>query len=128
MATNNVVPGGALNENSFLQLLATQMKYQDPMAPQDNTAFIAQLAQFTSLEQMTNVATSSQSILQSIQSLQSMMQMEFAHQLIGANVTVGDGSGSNVTGTVSAISFNGGNAQLMINGTSYPLASVVGMG
>jgi flagellar hook assembly protein FlgD len=44
--------GGELGKNQFLQLLAAQMQYQDPLEPQKDTAFVAQLAQFTSLQQM----------------------------------------------------------------------------
>jgi flagellar basal-body rod modification protein FlgD len=49
--------GTTLDKNSFLTLLTEQMKNQDPTQPMDNTAFVAQLAQFSALEQMTNVNT-----------------------------------------------------------------------
>ena len=45
----------ALGKNEFLKLLTTQLQNQDPTQPMDNTAFVAQLAQFSSLEQMNNV-------------------------------------------------------------------------
>ena len=44
-----------LGKDAFLQLLVTQLKNQDPLDPQDNSSYIAELAQFSSLEQMTNV-------------------------------------------------------------------------
>jgi flagellar basal-body rod modification protein FlgD len=46
----------ALGKDAFLQLLVTQMQYQDPLNPQDNGEYLAQLAQFSALEQMTNVS------------------------------------------------------------------------
>ena len=46
-----------LDKDAFLSLLVTQMQYQDPLSPMDNTEYLAQLAQYSSLEQMTNVAS-----------------------------------------------------------------------
>ena len=48
--------GGDLGKDTFLQLLVAQMKYQDPLNPQDNSEYLAELANFSALEQMTNVA------------------------------------------------------------------------
>lgn len=48
---------GELGKDAFLQLLVTQLQYQDPLSPMDNTQFVAQTAQFTALEQMQNLNT-----------------------------------------------------------------------
>jgi flagellar basal-body rod modification protein FlgD len=45
-----------LDKDSFLRLLVTQLEHQDPLNPKDDTQFIAQLAQFSSLEQLTNIS------------------------------------------------------------------------
>lgn len=54
-----------MGKDAFIQLLVTQMKYQDPLNPMDNAEMLAQLAQFTALEQMMNVAQASQKQLAS---------------------------------------------------------------
>jgi len=52
----------ALGRDAFLQLLVTQLQHQDPTKPQDDGEFIAQLAQFSSLERLTNIDTTLQTI------------------------------------------------------------------
>ncbi|QAY65604.1 flagellar hook assembly protein FlgD [Paenibacillus protaetiae] len=49
--------GSELGKDAFLQLLVEQLKNQDPMNPMDNTQYIAQLTQFTSVEQLMNIST-----------------------------------------------------------------------
>lgn len=49
-----------LDKDAFINLLVTQMKYQDPLEPVDNSEMLAQLAQFSALEQMMNVAQTGQ--------------------------------------------------------------------
>ena len=65
---------GDLDKQAFLNLLVTQMKYQDPMEPTDNTEYVSQLATFSSLEQMTNLVASS--------------DLTRASQLVGQYVTI----------------------------------------
>ncbi|GLG00565.1 hypothetical protein Alches_06040 [Alicyclobacillus hesperidum subsp. aegles] len=126
-STNTVNPDGQLNENSFLQLLVTQLQNQDPLAPQDNTQMIAQLAQFSALEQMTNIAQTDSQVLSAIQTLASETNLMLAHQLLGTQVTITDSSGQKVQGTVSAVSLSQGSPQVVVNGTSYPITQVVQM-
>jgi flagellar basal-body rod modification protein FlgD len=51
-----------VTKNEFLQLLVTQLKYQDPLSPMDNSQFLSQLAQFQSLEASTNMQTELQTL------------------------------------------------------------------
>ena len=46
----------SMGQDDFLNMMITKLKYQDPMKPMDDEDFIAQLAQFSTLEQMNNIA------------------------------------------------------------------------
>ena len=73
-----------LGENDFLKLLTAQLQAQNPLNPMDSTNFTAQLAQFSSLEQLTSVNTNLKSMVTSQQTLQNTM----ASSLIGKKVNV----------------------------------------
>ena len=72
-----------LGKDDFLKLLVTQLKYQDPLSPMDNGEFVAQLAQFSSLEQMQNLNDNFEQMM----SAQKLVQMS---QLIGMEAKVVD--------------------------------------
>lgn len=78
----------ALGKDEFLQLLVTQMQYQDPLNPTSDTEFIAQMAQFSSLEQMQNLNNSFSKFR--------------AYELVGKEV-MGDINGVNIEGIVDEI-------------------------
>ncbi len=63
--------GDGLGEDAFLKLLVTQLQHQDPMQPQDDSQFLAQLAQFSSLEQLTTISSSIQQLVTLVQQGQS---------------------------------------------------------
>jgi flagellar hook assembly protein FlgD len=89
--------GGALDKNAFLKLLVQEMTNQDPLQPADNTQFIAQLAQFSTLEQMQNMNTG-------VQNLQAAFQEAEARGLIGVPIkSVSSSTGQEVDGTVDQV-------------------------
>jgi flagellar basal-body rod modification protein FlgD len=104
-------PTQTLNQADFLQLLVTQMSDQDPLDPQSDTEFAAQLAQFSALQQSQNMSQD-MSVLQ-------------ANALIGetVNVTTTDGS-SSLTGTVGSVMINAGVPEVMVNGQAYNLSQI----
>ena len=53
--SSSITRTNTLDKQAFLNLLVTQLKYQDPLNPMENTEFVAQLSQFSSLEQLWNV-------------------------------------------------------------------------
>lgn len=71
-----------LGKDQFLQLLVAQMNNQNPLDPQTNSEFVAQLAQFTQVESLDNLNTSVESILSSTQSSQALQ----ASSLVGRKV------------------------------------------
>jgi flagellar basal-body rod modification protein FlgD len=103
--------GQTLGQNQFLQLLMTQLQNQDPMSPMDNTQFIAQMAQFSSLEQMTNLVSATKAMNANTEVAQSVA-------LIGHNVTYTNADGSTGSGVVSEVDVASGNVQLKIGNTS----------
>ena len=76
--------GDELGKDEFMKLLITQLENQDPLEPQDNTEFIAQLAQFSSPEDITNMASSMEQFGQTLASTQALQ----ASTLVGRQVQV----------------------------------------
>ncbi|MBR6238991.1 MAG: flagellar hook capping protein [Lachnospiraceae bacterium] len=101
--------GGALDKDAFLQLLVTQMQYQDPLEPTDNTEYVSQLATFSTLEEMQNMS--------------STMDRQSASSLVGQYVfmeeTSATGDTKTIEGTVDYVTFSGSKTYLSIDGTLY---------
>ena len=89
----------SLNLEDFLKVLTTQLTYQDPLKPVDNQEFMAQLAQFTSLEQTQQLNNKIETLINNQAALQSV-------GLIGRIVDIAS-SGGTVSGTVKTLSFAG---------------------
>ncbi|QGT99170.1 Flagellar basal-body rod modification protein FlgD [Candidatus Syntrophocurvum alkaliphilum] len=103
---------GILGKDDFFKLLITQLKYQDPLKPMEDREFIAQMAQFSSLEQMQNLNTSFENFNSKItEELLPGMLMQQSTTLIGKNIafdnpewSTDDESGSPVlTGKVESV-------------------------
>jgi flagellar basal-body rod modification protein FlgD len=109
--TSAGLPSQTLGINDFMTLLATQFEEQDPLQPMDDTAFIAQTAQFTALQQTTTLT-------------QNMSQMA-ASSYIGRQVAINSPTGQTVTGTVSGIDTSGATPNLIIGGAEYPMANLL---
>ena len=90
--------GGAnLDKNAFMLLLVTQFKYQDPLNPTDDKEFVAQMAQFSSLEQLINLNDS----MEDLTTASTNGQMINATSYIGKQVTVSGNSIGKVTDTTA---------------------------
>ncbi|MDY6969101.1 MAG: flagellar hook capping FlgD N-terminal domain-containing protein [Spirochaetota bacterium] len=107
--TNNNPIKKGLGKDSFLKLLVTELTHQDPVNPMNDREFISQMAQFSSLEQMTQIN-------KSIQSLNMSARAGEASSLLGKNIeALHPKTGKRVNGIVSKIFYKGNNVQLIVN-------------
>lgn len=109
----NRTPVTQLDKDAFLQILAAQLKYQDPLSGGDNTQYVTQLAQFSTLEQMQNLNTSLSEMLY-------LQYMQYGSQLVGKSVTLNDGQ-QEIQGVVEKLSMRNGDVNIIVNGISYKL-------
>jgi len=103
-----------LGADDFMKILMTQLTAQDPMNPMKDTEFIAQMANFSSLEQMRELS-------QSFSAYSSGQQLASAPLYLGCEVTVRDLSSQTgeIKGTVESVTVKNGAPALVINGKSY---------
>jgi flagellar basal-body rod modification protein FlgD len=107
-------PGAILGQDGFLQLLVAEMQNQDPLSSsQDPTQSVTQMAQFSSVEQLTNLVQSSQQA-QSI-------------ALIGHTVAYTDSDGNAGSGVVDAVTFNAGSPVIDVSGVAINPSQIVGV-
>lgn len=99
--------GKALGKDEFLKLFTSQLKYQDPLKPLDSTEFTAQLAQFSSLEQLYNLSTG----MQQLATAQQQVNSASAVGLIGRTIRAADGT----SGKAMSISISNGTTRIMLD-------------
>jgi flagellar basal-body rod modification protein FlgD len=99
-----------LGKNEFLKLFVAQLTHQDPMNPMQDQDFMGQMASFSTLEQVTNLATANEAIASNLQLSQSV-------GLIGRTVTWTDEAEVTHTGVVEKVSQKDGQPVLTVSGT-----------
>ena len=103
----------------FLKILLTQLTYQDPLKPMDNQEFMAQMAQFTSLEQTQQLNDKMSTLISNQAALQSV-------GLIGRTVDITADTGS-ITGSVTGLSLTGESPLLTLTTAAGATLSNVGL-
>ena len=140
-SSSSSVAGGSLGKDAFLQLLVTQMQYQDPLDPQDNSEYLAQLAQFSALEQMTNVADNLEKTNTLVSNIDSSLLVGQLSSMIGQKIqwmtetAVTDENGNAITdakttkttyeGSVTGVSISDGAPSIIAkdaSGTTHKVA------
>lgn len=109
-----------LGKDAFLQLLVTQMQYQDPLQPADNTEMIAQLAQFSSLEQMNNLNDKFAEFSGNLDQLNFLS----ASGMIGREVSGIDVDGELLQGQVDGVKLIGSVVYLTVGDRQMSMAGV----
>lgn len=114
-STSNISgSGSSLSMDDFLKLLVAQLSNQDMYNTTDNTEFIAQMAQF--------------SMVQALADLSEQSAVTNSVSLIGKGATVSNtdanGLKQTITGVVQGVTLYNGKAEVVIEGTAYPMSSV----
>lgn len=122
----------SLGQDAFLKLLVAQLSNQDPLQPTDDTQFISQLAQFSSLEQMQNVSKGVDTLNSTTQSGQTQSTFLQGVSLVGKTIEVPnpayDGKtvmDQTIKGKVDSVDFRGSEPILRIGDKSFYMSSVL---
>ncbi|MEQ1852725.1 MAG: flagellar hook capping FlgD N-terminal domain-containing protein [Chthoniobacteraceae bacterium] len=104
-------PKQQLDQEDFLKLLTAQLTAQDPLKPMTDTQFIAQMANFSSLEQMRTLSAD-------FEKLAGAHQLTSAQNLLGRTVTLNTDT-AEVTGPVDEVTIKDGLLRVIIGGKPY---------
>lgn len=114
-------PSSKLGKDDFLKILITQLQNQDPLKPMEDREFISQMANFSALEQMTNLNAVMTNFIKQ-QNQQSILQYS---EMIGKEVGYKNENGEELFQTVESVRFNGSEVVLQLEGNvEIPSTSV----
>ncbi len=106
-----------LGQDAFLKLMIAQLKYQDPMDPVKGAEFIAQTAQFTSVEKLDEMSKLTTEMVL-------MQRLSQAGSMVGRTVAYTDQNGAAQSGVVSSATLNPGGPVLRVGDADVPIADV----
>lgn len=107
-----------LDQDAFLKLLVAQLKYQDPMEPLKGAEFMAQTAQFSSVERLEEMSQLNNQMLQ-------VQRLAQAGGMVGQTVAYVDADGATQSGVVSAATLNPAGPVLRIGTADVPIGDVI---
>jgi flagellar basal-body rod modification protein FlgD len=107
-----------LDKDAFLKLLVAQLRYQNPMSPADGKEYLAQAAQFATVEKLDNIDKAQHEVV-------AYQQILLSQSMVGRTVTGTPRDGQDpVTGVVESVRFKFGAPLLVIDGREVPVGSV----
>ena len=107
--TPKTVSNGVLGKDDFLKLFVAQLQHQDPMNPMNDSDFMGQMASFSSLEQISNLAAANNQMAANLSSTSAI-------GLIGRTVSYVDANDEIHTGVVEKVTTAGGSPSLTVAG------------
>ncbi|MTI80188.1 MAG: flagellar hook capping protein [Firmicutes bacterium] len=124
---NTREPKQTLDKDAFLRIMIEQLKNQDPTSPMESDKFINQMAQFTTLEQLTNMNENIEGMSERFNTINStftdMLKLQQINQgasLIGNVVSLGEG----VTGTVEKVLVEQNAVKVLVDGNKYDIEEI----
>ncbi|MFZ7104597.1 MAG: flagellar hook capping FlgD N-terminal domain-containing protein [Peptococcaceae bacterium] len=130
--TQNSIDNQILGKDAFLQLLVTQLQYQDPLNPMEDKEFISQMAQFSSLEQMQNVNETLEAGFGELLSIQqellinqnSWQAITNSFNLVGKEVSGTNDEGIEISGVVEKVIMTGFVPIAVVNGQELEIGAI----
>ena len=110
---NKTANSDYISKDTFLTLLVKQMQYQDPLDPMDNGEYLSQLAQFSALEQMTEVASGLTKVNMDTSLLVGQLT-SMIDKTVQWTTTNSDGSTTTHEGKAKSVSISDGSPSLMV--------------
>lgn len=117
--------GANVNSREFMNLLTTQLQNQNPLDPVEDSDFLAQLAQFSQLEEMQGQRSDIAEMTRTLKAGSSFGGLASASNLIGKEVTFVDAQGQEQAGKVSGVRFAQGGIVLDVGDANVPLSNLV---
>lgn len=112
---------GFIGKNDFFNILAAQLKYQDPMAGGDNSEYIAQMSQFAMIEKLENLSDQ-------VNTLYNLNAAQNAMSLIGKDVVLNTLEAGEVNGIVDRVEISQAGIHYVVNGETYAHPTLLSVG
>lgn len=126
--TNIPKQAGSVDKSSFLNLLVTQLRNQDPLEPVENTEFISQLATFQSLESQISMSDRLEDLVGLQESQLALAGLSQAALLVGKHVTWEDADGNARSGTIQTVTVENGVMMVNTENGKVPVGALTSIG